>query len=439
MKNDMPFLFTVKPIAEGRAVTMQEAEVLTLKKLEECGGKDITRLWSLHKIYKAMERYTEACKCLDRILALTKDLEEHARCFLAMGCVMERMQDYESAIAYYQQALKMEPCDKDTTYFGNNNLGFSLNQLGRYADAIPYLRTAINIEACASYAHKNLALSYMGLGNFALAARGFIVATHANATDARSVAHLEELLQAHPELLVDDPDLEEELTDCRNAVATARAQQPDFMADWKKHRQDTEPFGFTPQNLKTQLPEARVTVLDDDNMIAEMRLADHLPPFRIRVTRSDTYAPGPVQSAEEFDRECGQPDGWFAGLSKEKQAQYLARFKQRGYTSFTSATEDAIIWLAGLQPAKKEPPSTPASPPPAIAGTDTFRHEYFHVVMEMLRRAKALPDDYVQQMTRICPPRKQRTEVFNEETAAEAYAGHVIELPEITPNTKTRT
>jgi hypothetical protein len=31
MKNDMPFLFTVKPIDEGRAVTMQEAEVLTLK------------------------------------------------------------------------------------------------------------------------------------------------------------------------------------------------------------------------------------------------------------------------------------------------------------------------------------------------------------------------------------------------------------------------
>jgi len=434
MKPDQPFGFTVKPLPNGQAVTMQEAEVLMRKQLEERGGNDIDTLWSLHTVYKTMDRYPEACKCLERILPLTEDLEKRAKCFLAMGCIMERMEDFESAITYYRQADAMEPCDKHNAYFIKNNLGFSLNQLGRYAEAISYLKAAINIEPCAPNAHKNLALSYQGLGNFALAARGFIIVTHANATDGRSVAHLEELLKAHPELLVDDPGLEVELTDCLNAVAIARAQQPDYMAAWKQQRADKNPFDFSPKNLKEQLPEARVTVLDDDNMIAETRLGDHLPEFRVRVTRSDKYAPGPAQHAEEFDKELGQPNGWFAGLPDEKQREYFAKYRLRGHTSFTSSSEDAVIWLAGLHNQKGSSQTNAMPTHAAIAGTDTFRHEYFHFVLEMLRRSKALPDDYVQEMARIYPPRKPRNELFDEEAAAEAYAGRIIQLPQISQN-----
>ena len=64
-----------------------------------------------------------------------------------------------------------------------------------------------------------------------------------------------------------------------------------------------------------------------------------------------------------------------------------------------------------------------------IAGTDTFHHEYFHVMMEMLRRSGDMPDDYVHEMAGRYPARSARMELFNEEDAAEAYAEHVMQSP----------
>ena len=54
-------------------------------------------------------------------------------------------------------------------------------------------------------------------------------------------------------------------------------------------------------------------------------------------------------------------------------------------------------------------------------------------MMEMLRRAGAMPDDYVMEMSVRYPARSARKEAFNEEDAAEAYAEHVMKSP---PETK---
>jgi hypothetical protein len=51
-----------------------------------------------------------------------------------------------------------------------------------------------------------------------------------DASDARSLAHLEDLVEAHPALLVDVPGLADALEACRKAVELATAQQPDFDA-----------------------------------------------------------------------------------------------------------------------------------------------------------------------------------------------------------------
>jgi len=64
-----------------------------------------------------------------------------------------------------------------------------------------------------------------------------------------------------------------------------------------------------------------------------------------------------------------------------------------------------------------------------IAGTDTFHHEYFHVMMEMLRCGKAMPAAYVRAMASRYPARIARKEPFNEETAGEAYARHAMKAP----------
>lgn len=77
----------------------------------------------------------------------------------------------------------------------------------------------------------------LALGDVERAAELFVAATQADASDARSLAHLEALVEAHPALLVDVPSLSDVLEACRKAVELAREQQPDYDAHWAKVRQ----------------------------------------------------------------------------------------------------------------------------------------------------------------------------------------------------------
>ena len=85
-------------------------------------------------------------------------------------------------------------------------------------------------------AYKNLGLAFEAKGRFPEAADLFINATQVEASDARSLGHLEDLIAAHPERVVDLPVLRDRLEACRRAVAVARAHQPDLQAAWKRDR-----------------------------------------------------------------------------------------------------------------------------------------------------------------------------------------------------------
>jgi len=237
MKDKLLFQFSVGKVPQGEAITSEEAEARLLARLDQRGGQCSDTLWSLAVLYSRTDRLADTRNCLDRLLALAQDLEERAHCILAMGQLMEKYRDYEGAVKYYRQAFEMEPCRTEVWYFINNNLGFSLNQIGMYQEAESFLKAAIVIDPCRPNAHKNLGLCHVGLGDFAFASRCFVEATQVNASDGRSVKHLEDLVLAHPELLVDEKDMAEELEACRKAVEVARAQQPDWQAEWKKRRE----------------------------------------------------------------------------------------------------------------------------------------------------------------------------------------------------------
>lgn len=102
------------------------------------------------------------------------------------------------------------------------------------------LRQALVIEPRRPNAYKNLGLALEAKGEFAQAAEQFIAATHVNATDSRSLGHLEALMAAHPELEVDVPDLRERFEACVKVVEVAMMQQPDYAALWARRRQDQE-------------------------------------------------------------------------------------------------------------------------------------------------------------------------------------------------------
>ena len=120
---------------------------------------------------------------------------------------MERMGDYRRAVGCYRQGLALEPCRKHTWYYLHNNLGFSLNQLRDYDNAIPCLQRAIGIDPALPNAYKNLGLALGGKGLLAEAAALFVTATQTEPRDSRSLGHLEHLIMIHPEILIDRPEL----------------------------------------------------------------------------------------------------------------------------------------------------------------------------------------------------------------------------------------
>ncbi|HEY2711607.1 MAG TPA: tetratricopeptide repeat protein [Chthoniobacterales bacterium] len=230
------FSFTELPPPGAEAVTVSEAEQSLLKTLDARGGKCPDSLWSLAGLYQRGGDFDKASECIQRYMELTDDPEEIGAGHLALGGLEEGRGDYTAAAQRYRAALSMEPCSTKTWYFIHNNLGYSLNQIKEYSSAIPYLRTALEIDPGRPNAYKNLGLAYEALGDLEQAAELFITATQVNAADSRSLQHLISLVDANPALEVDIPNLRERIEACEKAVEVARQHKPDWDKYWDRLR-----------------------------------------------------------------------------------------------------------------------------------------------------------------------------------------------------------
>ena len=225
MNKEIQFQFRVQDLPEGEALTETEMEQRLRDALTASGGKCVDSLWCQAVLYSQTARLDESAGCFHRVIELVgDDLEKPGSCFLALGQLEERRGDYEAAAKRYREALAMEPCSTPTWYFIHNNLGYSLNQVHEHQAAIRYLEIAVQIDPARPNAYKNLALSFEALGDVARAAELFVAATQADASDSRSLAHLEALVEAHPALLVDMPSLSDSLEACRRAVEVVLSQ-----------------------------------------------------------------------------------------------------------------------------------------------------------------------------------------------------------------------
>jgi tetratricopeptide (TPR) repeat protein len=183
-------------------------------------------LWSLGAFYSQAGHYDEATACFERVIELITDPEQQAAGFLALGQIQEQKGDYRAAAMRYQSGIALEPRGRRTAYFLRNNMGYCLNQMREYEAAVPHLEQALKIDPRRANAYKNLALSHQGTGNLKRAAELFVDATRSNAADSRSLRHLESLIEANPDLLVDVPGLQQDLDGCRYAVEEVRRQAP---------------------------------------------------------------------------------------------------------------------------------------------------------------------------------------------------------------------
>ena len=132
--------------------------------------------------------------------SLQPESDKQTALLLKKGLEAEKRRDFEAAVAAYTQGLYLEPANKEIWYFIHNNLGYSLNQLGRFSEGEKVCRQATNINPNLSNAHKNLGLALAGQNQFAAAARSYVRAVEATASDTRSLVLLLKLLHNHPEL-----------------------------------------------------------------------------------------------------------------------------------------------------------------------------------------------------------------------------------------------
>jgi superkiller protein 3 len=238
MEEPLKFQFELPrpPVGPLVEVSSQEMEKLLLKKLQESENNPTPALWQLALFYKQIRQHSKALSRFQELLPLLPDPEEKARCILNMGQTMEQTGNYASAAGYYKQALALEPMHTWTWYFVNNNLGFSLNIMGRFFESEPYCRRAIQTDPNRPNAYKNLGLALAGQGQYREAAQCYVAATQVNAADSRAFHLLMDLLKTHPEL---EYDFEAAAVGCRKAVETAarkvQEMKPVIHRGWRKH------------------------------------------------------------------------------------------------------------------------------------------------------------------------------------------------------------
>jgi tetratricopeptide (TPR) repeat protein len=194
----LKFSYRVPQGPEGEVVelTAAEMEQLLLKRLESATENPVQAMWELAQFYKTGDRLDRASEVFHELLGRVDDLGIKAQIIFSLGQTAEKVSDFDLAVRFYREALGMEPCSPFTWYFIHNNLGLALIGLGRYREA----------------------------------AEAFIAATQADASDARSLRHLEALLSEHPEL---EFEFCKAVAACREAVAVAREAAEKAEAAWR--------------------------------------------------------------------------------------------------------------------------------------------------------------------------------------------------------------
>jgi len=147
------------------------------------------------------------------ILRTSGDPDERARAYLMLGSAYEREGNWAAAIECYGDILAVGPADWRVRYLGNNNLGYSLIQLGRFDEAEGYCLAAIAIDPERHNAHKNLGLVRQGQERWLEAALCFAAAHRRCPEDSRAWHLLEGLLARWPELVSRSEQLRSELAD----------------------------------------------------------------------------------------------------------------------------------------------------------------------------------------------------------------------------------
>lgn len=120
---------------------------------------------------------------------------------LTLGIFLDREKHLPAAAEIYRCRLSLRCRAPEVRYFLSNNLGFCLNELGKYREAEGYCRIALEIDPSRHNAHKNLGVALEGLGRHAEALAYYLSATELFPADPRALQLARGLLTRFPFLV----------------------------------------------------------------------------------------------------------------------------------------------------------------------------------------------------------------------------------------------
>ena len=196
-----------KTTAVELADATPDTEKLLLARLESSTtGEDYFR-WMLFVVgfYRGINKIEAATQLLEAFIKVSKDVEQSAHCYLALGQIATDEQRHEAALGYFTSALELAPKKRKVVYVLHNNIGYCLNSLGHFDEGEKHCRRAIEVDWTRASGYRNLGLSLNGQKNIVGAAWALVEAVKADETDNRARVLLEKVLALHPGLGVQCP------------------------------------------------------------------------------------------------------------------------------------------------------------------------------------------------------------------------------------------
>ena len=192
----------------------QDTEELLLERMKNSSSSEDYFRWMLFVVgfYRGINNIEAASDLLDGFIKISKDSEQSAHCYLALGQIATDEQRHEDALKHFTFALDLAPKKRKVTYVLHNNIGYCLNTLGRFVEGEKHCRRAIDIDWTRASGFRNLGISLNGQGNIFGALWALSEAVRADAADHRAAEILARLVALHPTVAVQCPWVTQVLT-----------------------------------------------------------------------------------------------------------------------------------------------------------------------------------------------------------------------------------
>ena len=185
----------------------QDTEGLLLDRLKNSKSDEDYFRWMLFVVgfYRGINKIESATSLLEGYIQMSRNPEQSAHCHLALGQIATDERKLEIALEHFTAALDLAPKKRKVGYVLHNNIGYCLNNLGRFNEGEKHCRTAIEMDWTRASGYRNLGISLQGQGDLIGATWALAEAVKTEPSDNRARQLLDRLLADHPKVAIQCP------------------------------------------------------------------------------------------------------------------------------------------------------------------------------------------------------------------------------------------